>query len=115
MQTSDLAWLSFTSGSGFLGAIKLVTSGEVTGVKLAEEDWADRGCSSPVADESILGTPASLGKMAFTSEMGDEVGARRVGSEGRGIFANGLKNSCLQARPPHQGTNWMMQTIVLSF
>ena len=32
---------------------------------------------------SILGTPASLGKMAFTSEMGDEVGARRVGSEGR--------------------------------
>ena len=58
-----------------------MTSGEVTGFKPAEKDWVGRGYSSPVADDSILGTPASLEKVAFTSEQGDEIGARRVGSE----------------------------------
>lgn len=86
-ETSDLAWLSFTSGSGFLGSscgsIPLVMSGKVTGFKPAEDDWVGWGCSSPVADDSILGMPASQGKVAFTSEMGDEIVARRVGSEGR--------------------------------
>ena len=53
-----------------------MTSGEVTGFKPAEEDWVGRSCSSHVADDSILGKPASLGKVAFTSELGDEVGAR---------------------------------------
>ena len=75
------------SGSGFLGsscvAIQLVTSGEVTGFKPAEENWVGGGCSSPVADDSIMGTPGSLGKVAFMSEMGDEMGGRQVGSEGR--------------------------------
>ena len=86
-QTSDLTWLSLKSGSAFLGtscgAIPIVTSGKITGFKPAEEDWVGRGCSSHAADDSILGTPASLGKVAFMFELGDEVGARRVGYEGR--------------------------------
>ena len=86
METSDLAWLSFTSGSGFLGssrgAIPSVMSGEVKGFKPAE-DWVGRDHSSPVADDCILGTLVSLGKVAFTSELGDEVGARQMGSGGR--------------------------------
>ena len=53
-ETSDLAWLSFILGSGFLGspcgAMPLVMSGEVTGFKPAEADWVGRGCSCPVAD-----------------------------------------------------------------
>ena len=53
-----------------------MTSGEVTGFKPAEENWVGGGCSSPVADDSIMGTLGSLGKVAFTSEMGDEIGAR---------------------------------------
>ena len=48
-----------------------MTSGEVMGFKPAEEDWVGRGCSSPVADDCILGMPASLGKVVFTSELGD--------------------------------------------
>ena len=97
-ETSDLAWLSFTSGSGFLGsscgAMPLVTSGEVTGFKPAEADWVGRGCYCPVADDSILGTPASLEKVAFTSEQGDE-SARRVGSEGRDRRARSFGNSAI--------------------
>ena len=87
----------------------LVTSGEVTGFKPAEEDWVGRGCSSPVADDSILETPVSLEKVAFTSEQGDEIGARRVGEwdlkeETGGTFVSGPKNSCLQTRPPRRET-----------
>ena len=48
-----------------------MTSSEVMGFKPAEEDWVGRGCSSPVADDCILGMRASLGKVVCTSEVGD--------------------------------------------